>query len=368
MNARLRNASCDSLIFQLTMKSHIRTFESARIAIAAMLALGPTPLTAQMAPAEPNPGPAATTAQPPATAEGAIVGPIEGNAPVSAPQIAAEPLPVEPVPIAERPVTNEITASDAASVLAAAREPVAEAAQSEPVAAASARRSEAAPADAPVTSDEATLAAEALAVGDVASLDLDTLPVAVPVEPEPEILAQPVDQSEEAILAGLLAALGLGAIGWAAIGLRRRSRRAAKVRPMPVVEKVAPVPVASLPASTPAAGAMQVAPPTPSDIREWMRPNPVERNNAAVSNEGAGVALPSNEPETFSERNALLRRMVEARPDRANPFRGFRARTRRARLIIQSLGHTFEKGRSWIDFSQYPNNWPELRRNYAAAA
>jgi len=364
LNARLRNASCRSLIFQLTMNSHIRTFGSAPIAIAAMLALGSTPLAAQMAPAEPNPGPAATTVPPPATAEGAIVGPIEGNAPVSAPQIAAEPLPVEPVPIAEQPATNEIAASDTASVPAAARKPIAKPAQTEPVAAAPAPRSEAAPADAPVTSDEATPADEALAVGDLAPLDLDALPVAVPVEPE--TLAQPADQSDEVILAGLLAGLGLGAIGWAAIGLRRRSRRAAKARPMPVIEKTAPA--EPLPASIPPAAAVPFAPPTPSDIREWMRPNPAERNNAAVSNEGAAVALPPNEPETFSERNELLRRMVEAHPDRANPFRGFRARARRARLIIQSLGHTFDKGRSWIDFSQYPNNWPELRRNYAAAA
>jgi hypothetical protein len=345
------------------MNSHIRTFGSAPIAIAAMLALGSTPLMAQMAPAESNPGPAATTVPPPATAEGAIVGPIEGNAPVSAPQIAAEPLPVEPVPIAEQPATNEIAASDAASIPAAASEPVAEAARAEPAAAVPARRSEAAPTDAPGTSNETTPADEAPAVGDLAPLDLDVLPVAVPVEPE--TLAQPADQSDEVILAGLLAALGLGAIGWAAIGLRRR-RRPAKVPARPVIEKTAPV--EPVPGSIPPAAAVPFAPPTLGDIREWTRPNPVGRDSVAVPSEGAAVVLPRNEPETFSERNALLRRMVEARPDRANPFRGFRARTRRARLIIQSLGHTFEKGRSWIDFSQYPNNWPELRRNYAAAA
>src|SRR5690606_799285 len=125
---------------------------------------------------------------------------------------------------------------------------------------------------------------------------------------EPVTVAEPADQSEEAILAGILAAFGLGAIGWTAFALRRRKRRAAKLRPMPLMEKREPAEPVS--ASIPAAAAAPIAPPTPSDIREWMRPNAAtaRADNAVVSNEGAAVALPAKEPETFAERDALLRR------------------------------------------------------------
>jgi hypothetical protein len=59
--------------------------------------------------------------------------------------------------------------------------------------------------------------------------------------------------------------------------------------------------------------------------------------------------------------------MVAARPDKANPFTDRRQRTKRARLIMQSLGVTFDR-EPRIDLSQYPNNWPELQRpRYKAA-
>lgn len=345
------------------MKKHIHIVGSATIAISAMLALGPTPLAAQMAPAEPNPG-AAATAPPPATAE-PIVGPVEGNAPVSTPVIVADPLPVAPLSIAEQPVTNEITASDAASIPAAAASGEASIQRAEVRLAAAAPAQPSAPdaepvvpADAPTVETEDVAGAE-----EPAQRGLNAMPVAVPVEPE--TLAQPADRSEEAILAGLLAALGLGAIGWAAVRLRRRNRRVAQIRHTPVAK---PASVEPVPAIGSTAAAASIAPPTPSDIRDWMSPSHRVHADESVSNKGAAVALPMEVPGTFAERDALLRRMVEASPDRANPFRGSRARAKRARLILQSLGHTFEKGRSWIDFSQYPNNWPELRPTYAAAA
>ena len=79
------------------------------------------------------------------------------------------------------------------------------------------------------------------------------------------------------------------------------------------------------------------------------------------------VDLPATAPEDYEERSALLERMVAARPDKANPFTDRRARLHRARLILQSLGRTFER-EPQIDLSQYPNNWPELQRpNYKAA-
>ena len=56
--------------------------------------------------------------------------------------------------------------------------------------------------------------------------------------------------------------------------------------------------------------------------------------------------------------------MIDAKPDRANPFTDRKARMRRARLILQSLGRKFDGARPWIDLSDYPENWPELARTH----
>ena len=87
----------------------------------------------------------------------------------------------------------------------------------------------------------------------------------------------------------------------------------------------------------------------------------------ALPSDGAAVDLPARLPEGYEERNALFQRMVDARPDKANPFTDRRQRMKRARLIMQSLGVTFDH-EPRIDLSQYPNNWPELRRPYHKAA
>lgn len=73
------------------------------------------------------------------------------------------------------------------------------------------------------------------------------------------------------------------------------------------------------------------------------------------------VPLPDELPQTFEERDALLHRMIAAKPDSANPFRSPRARARRARLILQSLGRRFEKVKPRIDLRQYAYHWPALR-------
>lgn len=336
-----------------------------------MLALCSTPLAAQFTPAEPYSGTTtATTAPPPATIDAPIAGPVEGNAQPATPVIAAEPLPVEPVPVAEQPVTAEIDASEAASAPAAAPAPA------ERTAAAAAPAREAAPASrsAAPASEAAPAVAEAPAEVADESAAAEFAPVAI--APETALIAsdaapapQPVDRSGEAILAGLLAALGLGALGVGAFALRRRRHIAAKKQQIHVVRASAQPKADPVAATAPAAPA---APEAPSDIRDWQRPaaeSGITRAAARpVSHGGAAVALPAAEPATFAERDALLRRMVAAQPDRANPFRAPQARLRRARLIIQSLGHKFENGRSWIDLSQYTNNWPELRPNYSAVA
>jgi len=109
-------------------------------------------------------------------------------------------------------------------------------------------------------------------------------------------------------------------------------------------------------------------------------PTPIRRQNVsfgatgrsatpgALPSAGASVDLPARVPEDFDERSALLQRMIEAKPDKANPFRNRKSRAKRARLILQSLGRKFEHNDPWIDLSQYPNNWPELARRYSQAA
>ena len=84
--------------------------------------------------------------------------------------------------------------------------------------------------------------------------------------------------------------------------------------------------------------------------------------------DGAAVVLPERVPEAFAERDALIKRMVAAKPDRANPFRSRKARLRRARLILQSLGRKFAGREPRIDFSQYANNWPAQARKQHSPA
>ncbi|HSG55517.1 MAG TPA: hypothetical protein VLA45_08675 [Paracoccaceae bacterium] len=202
------------------------------------------------------------------------------------------------------------------------------------------------------------------------------------------------------LLASGLGVLGLGFLG--ALVLRRRQVR--QVNKVPVIErpKVDPTPVppvvartsidvarpaipagtvttadiaaarvigakaATVPQASPVSEPSNAAPhyqQMVSQIRE-----PARERGPNLAPAGATVALPRGIPATYDEREALLQRMVAAKPDRANPFHSPRARRHRARLIIQSLGRKFENGKSRIDLSQYPQNWPELQHNRPAAA
>jgi len=211
-------------------------------------------------------------------------------------------------------------------------------------------------------------------VGEDPLADLAPLPAVAPADQLP--LRDTVTETADTVgLVGLiLSILAIVGLGILAIFALRRGRKVA----VPVVER--PKVAASSPAiarSTTPIG--KEAPAKPErDIRDWAQPVPAAVQTSVTSsqgkgeglaNAGASVALPRQQPATFEERDALLRRMVAAKPDRANPFRSPRARAHRARLIMQSLGRTFENGTSRIDLSQYPLNWPELaNRNYPAVA
>lgn len=135
-------------------------------------------------------------------------------------------------------------------------------------------------------------------------------------------------------------------------------RPAVERRPDPATATAAPLPAA---AYTDAAAPYTTAP--------ARLPLTVQPRFMAGSRHGRGAAdLPRTPPTSFAERDALLKRMMDAPPDKANPFRSRKARLKRARLIIQSIGRRFERADPWIDLSDYPEVWPELaRRNLQAA-
>ena len=304
---------------------HTRLCASA--AIAAALALASTPLSAQVPEAPPPvaPDPVLTTPTTPPPAEPAVVLPTELEAAPPAAQTAApDPAPRDTART-ERPAPRTRAAAPAPAPVAA-------------------------PDPEPVTAEEdlAPIAAEPV------------VETAAPVAVSEPIAAEPAAPANDnttqfwiAVLAGL-AAVALAIWGFIAIGRRRPvDRKAALLIERPIVKPREPAaqPLAAEPVPTPSVSPLHAVAPAPS-----------------MAHTGASVPLPSKMPATFEERDALIKRMVEAKPDRANPFTDRKARLRRARLIVQSIGRDFGDAEPWIDLSQYPQNWPELaRRNQAAA-
>ena len=148
----------------------------------------------------------------------------------------------------------------------------------------------------------------------------------------------------------LFALLAVGGVGLAAF-LLFRSRRRKRDEEVPVIEQ--PVVAEPLSRDTETVGTTYDSEPDPA-----MRAEPV---TPATSNKDVAVELPSEAPRNPAERDRLLKRMIDAKPDRANPFASHKARAKRARLILQSLGTRFTDRKPGIDLSQYTNVWPELR-------
>ena len=310
------------------MKKTRHLIASAPIAIAAMAALHTTAAGAQEAPTIvldiPEEAPAASTAPVvPSTA------PVATTSPVPAPITVQLP---EPEPVAEPPVVNEAEpVATTQTTRAATREapaPVAATQQAEPTTAPFANsESEAAgqqPLAAATAPESATPAAELTPVQDPVS-----------------------DGSGAALLFALLA---VGGVGLAAF-LLFRSRRRKRDEEVPVIEQ--PVVAEPLSRDTETVGTTYDSEPAPA-----MRAEPI---TPVTSNKDVAVELPSEAPRNPAERDRLLKRMIDAKPDRANPFASHKARAKRARLILQSLGTRFTDRKPGIDLSQYTNVWPELR-------
>jgi len=192
-------------------------------------------------------------------------------------------------------------------------------------------------------------------------------PVAEPVVPvaaeRPAATAQD-NTGIVALILGGLAFLALAIWGFVAIGRRKPVRRYAAPKP---AARAVPVAVRGPVAVEPELPIVH-QPAAAERLSEHAFATRPAAPAASLSHTGAAVALPSRVPESFAERDALMKRMIDARPDRANPFTDRGARTRRARLILQSLGRDFGETEPWIDLSQYPSNWPELARKRSAAA
>ncbi|MEO0062772.1 MAG: hypothetical protein RLZZ08_1332 [Pseudomonadota bacterium] len=300
------------------MKHMLTTTRTASTAIAAVLALNFTPAFAQ----DVAPPPAPVIVLPDVAAP-------DANVPsVSTPVVQAVPVDAAPEPAAT--VAPAPAAASAQPRRAAA--PAARAvAEPEPVA------------------ETAPLAAAPVAVPPAATVE-DLAPVAPAAMAEPAPLPAPVVTQEPSLagpLLGGLAVAGLGVLG--AVALRRRKRDVIDPGEIAIVEKPRVV---------------DQQPPVPTAQSVPAAPRAAE----FVRHDGR-VALPRTAPANYQERSALLQRMVEARPDRANPFASRKARTKRARLILQSLGHDFADRDPLIDLGDYPQNWPLVaRRRYAAAA
>jgi hypothetical protein len=316
----------------MTHKSHLA--RCAPLAIAATLALGSTPLIAQDA------------AAPPVSTAPVIVVPDVQPAAPPAPVVVVPDVPEAAAPAPAQPTR---TTPRLQPRVAAPR----------PAPAAAAPAPEPAPVDTTIT--------EAVPV-EVAPV------VAAPVEPIAETDPALTEDSRDsattmAVVLGILAALVLLALGFFALRRKGPKRYAAEA---PTIEK--PI-VRREPAALPEGIA---APEFPAGIEPQAAAVRMNYTNAGapfvakpsgnLSHSGAAVALPRELPTTYEERDALIQRMADAAPDRANPFRSKRARMKRARLILASLDRDFKNADPWIDLSQYPSNWPELARRQSAAA
>jgi hypothetical protein len=294
---------------------------------------------------------------------------------VAAPPPAAAPVIVVPTVQAPPPPAPTIVIPDvsAAEPAAPAAAPVRTAAPRAvtPRAAAPAQ-TRAAPRPAPVAA-----APEAAPVAETTVIETAPVEVApIAAAPAPILAPEPAPTTERATGlddATIFGLGGLGVLGLAAVLFAVTRRRRPKTSPEAAAPRIErPIvnrdPVAAVPVGTAApefaTGITQPSVSYTTAAFGSARPTP----SASLSHSGAAVALPREAPKSIEERETLMQRMIAAQPDRANPFRSTRARAKRARLILASLGRDFSNAEPWIDLSQYPSNWPEVARRPSAAA
>lgn len=362
------------------MQEKLHTARSATAAIAAVLALGSTGLAAQDIGTGGPPPFVEPEAQVPAP-------PVSAPPEVLVPQLQPEPAPVAPQEIQSAPSvqTPTLVQPQAETPLPAAPQAQPEAAVAPaPVTTEAAPPPAAVPAAPPASSPQSAqntpVAAEAVDPVVEASEQVEAFasPYAAPAGTfaPAETTVDPAPAGTGglplAALIGLLLVPVLALLAFLPFRRRKKALRKPEhqARPLPARQ-----PAATPPAYAAAAPVERQPEREPVATYGALSPSPAAiginsaRNTATVRSSGAAVELPEKMPARFEERDALLKRMIAARPDRANPFRSVKARARRAKLILQSLGRSFAHTDPHIDLSQYPNNWPEVaRRRFPQAA
>jgi len=343
---------------------------SATVAISAVLALGSTPVFAQdAAPAIQLPPPAATSSAAPVTS----TSPTTTVAPSAATSVAAPAAPAIVLPdVSAAP--SEPTASAPTSVSAPV-EPRAERTAPERTVQRSATRAVAAPASAQAPS-RASAATAAPSQAEAAPASSHNILAADPVPPagntaRPAATPAPAqDRGGDGLpgeaIAGLLAALGLGAIGYGVMRSRRR-RDEDEVAYDTAIEPVAAEPPAfapearsdvaePAPRTAPVFGAPGIAGDRQvqygfarSSVQAPADGELLEREPMVLATPVAPAAAPNRKAPaplagsigdmSAEERTRLIDEMVEAEPDEANPFTARPARRKRARLILQRMEH-----------------------------
>lgn len=351
-------------VLLLTMERKITSARCATAAIAAVLVLGSTGLSAQVVPPQ---------VDPPAAPPPEIVPPLEPAVPVT-PQPTFEPPAVPPASPSAAPAEAAAPIMRSSPVVQALPEPEASvesppaaipAGERKPPVAARANPApvpapamQAAPEEAGVPSEIAIQPEETSALAaDPAADSFAPQFAPEPAAPEEEnrsTPANPVITAIDAVAWGAAGTLLLLALGAGPLRRRRPKGEPPKVVRPQVQPPLEPV------RATP-----QIVTVTPTLLPQVPRPHFAARSRS----DRAAVDLPRVLPARFEERDALLKRMLDAPPDKANPFRSRRARLKRARLILQSIGRRFERADPWIDLSDYPHVWPELaRRRHLQAA
>lgn len=201
-----------------------------------------------------------------------------------------------------------------------------------------------------------TSAATATGVAPVAAIPAAQMVPAVAAQPadvaplsESAVPVAQSDHIDEGLIAGLLGAAGLAAVGGIAFASARRRRNRSIERRSQVIDRTVTAPVGREPARDPVvATSVATAAAAP-------------RTTSVVHGNGDPVPLPAEIPASMEERVALIERLASAKPDKANPFTSRKARVKRARMIVNALGMNFAQRKPRIDLSEYTNRWPALR-------
>ena len=145
------------------------------------------------------------------------------------------------------------------------------------------------------------------------------------------------DNSNELLLAGLAGALGLGAIGLFAATRRR------KIDPVDTVATFEPKALSVEPVVAVPQRYATLVSPAFTPLPAWNEPR-------------VPLAHPTDSRALNLNRSALIARMVAGEPDANNPFTSGKARSRRARLMLQSM-----ENNRWEDAELAPGfDWREM--------